>query len=98
MKYARIIRPITTEKSTRLSESKQYTLWVSSKTTKIDVKRAFIEMYGEKPVSVNMMNVVKKVRMIGKGRVMTKRPLMKKAIVKVNSKKGIDINKLKLED
>jgi len=97
MKFTKIIKPIITEKATRLSANKQYTFWVARDATKVDVAHAFKEMYGEKPVSVNIINVNKKTRIVGRGRIMTKRPYMKKAIVRVAGKKGIDINKFKFE-
>ncbi len=95
MEFTKIIKPIVTEKASRLGANKQYTFWVTQEATKIDVARAFKELYGEKPKSVNLINVGRKLRLIGRGRIMTKRPYMKKAIVRVDTKKGIDINKIK---
>lgn len=95
MKYAKIIKPIVTEKAARLGTNKQYTFLVTQETTKVDVAQAFKELYGEKPSKINIINVGRKIRLVGRGRTMTKRPYMKKAIVRVDSKKGIDINKIK---
>ncbi|MBI5152227.1 50S ribosomal protein L23 [Candidatus Peregrinibacteria bacterium] len=98
MKYTKILKPIVTEKATRLGAAKQYTFWVTQEATKVDVADAFRELYGEKPRSINIINVDRKIRLVGRGRTMMKRPYMKKAIIRIDSKKGIDVNKIKFEE
>lgn len=98
MNYTKILKPIATEKATRMSGNKKYTFLVTQEATKIDVKQAFKELYGEKPTKINIINVDRKTRLVGRGRTMTKRPYMRKAIVTIKSKKGIDVNKIKFEE
>lgn len=90
-----IIQPIVTEKSSRTQEGKRYTFLVNKKATKIDIKNAIKEIYGVEAAEVKTMILPKKVRVIGKGREITKRPVYKKAIVTLKGGKTIDPNKFK---
>ena len=42
-----IIKPIVTEKAIKLSDKMTYSFYVHSKATKIDVKMAVKELYGQ---------------------------------------------------
>jgi large subunit ribosomal protein L23 len=93
--YSTIIQPIVTEKSANAQTRGQYTFLVQKTATKIDIKHAVKRLYGVDVDNVRTMVAPKKVRLI-KGRYqMTKRPVMKKAIVTLKNKKTIDPNKLK---
>lgn len=91
-----IMQPVLTEKSTVKQEKGQYTFYVRKEATKIDVENAFKLMFGEKPGKIRIINLPKKTRLIGRGRKMTKRGNIKKAIVFTKKGKKIDINKFKI--
>lgn len=90
-----IIRSITTEKSSLAQASKRYSFLVTQDTTKIDVKKAIKETYGVDAAKVQVSIMPKKVRSIGRGRVFTKRPKMKRVTVTIKGGKTIDPNKFK---
>jgi large subunit ribosomal protein L23 len=52
-----IIRPIITEKNTRLNEDSKYIFEVAMETNKIEVKKAIEEIFGVNVTSVNIINV-----------------------------------------
>lgn len=60
--YQIIIRPIVTEKNTRLNEQGKYTFEVAIETNKIEVKKAIEEIFGVQVQSVNIVNVKGKLR------------------------------------
>ena len=93
--YSKILQPVITEKSTIKQEQGQYTFYISSEATKIDIQKAFTTMFGVKPEKVRIINEPKKIRMIGRSKFMTKRHRRKKAVVYTKNKK-IDINKFKI--
>lgn len=94
--YSNIIKPVLTEKSSAQQEMGKYTFIVPrARTTKIDIKAAFEKIYGVKVDSVKIIISPKKIRQAGK-KIITKRPLLKKAIVTTMDKKPVDINKIKL--
>ncbi|MBI4975550.1 50S ribosomal protein L23 [Candidatus Peregrinibacteria bacterium] len=82
-----IIRPLVTEKSSNMQGNKQYSFAVRKETTKIDMKRSIKELYGEDVKEVRMMIIPSKKRLMGKGKILTKRALTKKAIVTLKDKK-----------
>lgn len=91
-----IIRPVITEKALKLSEHLTYTFYVHPKATKIDVKMAVKELYGKDVATVQMTRNPEKTRG-GRGRVVTKRQAMKKAIVKLKGGAKIDLTKVTKE-
>jgi large subunit ribosomal protein L23 len=71
--YRIIVRPMLTEKSVRLTKSKQYTFRVAMDANKIEIAQAIEELYAKdkvKVASVNTMHVRGKERRIigSKGR------------------------------
>ena len=90
-----IIRSIVTEKASNQQADGHYTFQVAKDATKIDIKRAIKEIYGVDTDRVRMQIMPKKTRLVGRGRVWTKRPIMKKAIITLKGKKTIDPNKIK---
>ena len=60
--YKIIIRPIITEKNTRLNEDGKYTFEVAMETNKIEVKKAIETIFGVKVKSVNIVNVKGKLK------------------------------------
>lgn len=92
-----IIEPVTTEKTTALQQNGQYVFKVSNSANKLQVKKMFELMYGTKVGNVQIMVVPRKTRLIKKGRVYTKRPVHKKAIITLKKgEKPIDIHKINL--
>ncbi|MBD3360340.1 50S ribosomal protein L23 [Candidatus Peregrinibacteria bacterium] len=90
-----IIRTLMTEKASQQQAKGQYIFQVSKDATKIDVKNAIREIYGVEADKVRIMITPKKERLLARGRVWTKRPVIKKALVSIKDKKTIDPNKIK---
>lgn len=86
------IEPIITEKSNLESQKLQFTFKVPANLNKIEIAKAMTALTGVEATKVRVINVNKKERLIGRSKVMTKRPQMKKAIV--SFKEAIDLNKL----
>jgi large subunit ribosomal protein L23 len=57
-----IIRPLITEKNTRLGELNKYVFEVAMSTNKIEVKKAIEEVFGVVVKDVNIVNVRGKLR------------------------------------
>jgi len=93
--YDVIIRNVVTEKSSENHSLGQYVFEVNKDATKIDVKNAFKAIYGVDANTVNMIISPKKTRLIGRGKLFTKRRVKKKAIVRTKNGVTIDINKIK---
>ncbi|MEA3452885.1 MAG: 50S ribosomal protein L23 [Patescibacteria group bacterium] len=83
-------RPHITEKATELTSENQYMFRVSSRSNKIEIKKAVSDVYGVKVESVRIINVPPKKRRLGKTQGWRKG--YKKAIVKI--KKGQEIEVL----
>ena len=90
-----LIAPVVTEKSTDAQSQSKYTFRVHPDATKIDIMNAVKAAYGADAKAVNIVPVLKKVRLVGRGKTITKRPAAKKAIVTLSSGQSIDFNKLK---
>ncbi len=87
--------PVVTEKSTNGHADRKYTFLVHPDATKVEIAQAVSDAYGVKVDSVNVNKVLKKTRLIGRGRTMTKRHAAKKAVVTLKEKESIDFNKFK---
>ncbi len=83
--YDILRRPIITEKSMQTEynrageEINKYTFAVDKSANKIEIKKAVEEVFGVKVAAVNTMNVVGKVKRMGRSQ--GKRPDWKKAVV-----------------
>jgi large subunit ribosomal protein L23 len=60
--YKIILRPVITEKNTRLNEQGQYTFEVAQEANKIEIKKAIEELFGVTVKSVNTLNQRGKLR------------------------------------
>ena len=60
--YKIILRPVVTEKNTRLNEQNQYTFEVAQEANKIEIKKAIEEIFGVTVKSVNTINQRGKLR------------------------------------
>jgi ribosomal protein L23 len=73
----------------------KYTFVVHSNASKDDITKAVKEFYGADVSSVNIIKLPKKIRIIGRGKEMTKRRPTKKAIVTLPAGKTLDFNAIK---
>lgn len=87
--YEVLVRPIITEKNVKLSETRKYVFEVAQDANKIDVKNAVEEAFKVKVVDVNIINVRKKPRKVGKYEGL--KPAVRKAIVTLGDKDKLDI-------
>ncbi len=76
-----IIKPIITEDSMNEMANKKYTFVVDRRANKVEVKRAVEEVFGVKVEKVNTMNMMGKMKRMGRNQ--GKRADWKKAIVKL---------------
>ncbi len=93
-----IVGPVETEKSERMKASdRTYTIKVAPNATKIDVKSALKKYYDIDATSVRVMRTTSKTRTVGRGKVITKRKLYKKAMVTISQKsKPLDVANFKI--
>jgi large subunit ribosomal protein L23 len=84
-----LIKPIVTEKSAYLGSLNQYIFEVSSEANKIMVKKAVENIYGVKPIKVNIINVLGKDVRFGRTRGRTKD--RKKAVVTLREGDKLDV-------
>ena len=91
-----IIRPIVTEKATKLGEKFIYAFYVNTKATKVDVKKAVKEIYGHNVDNVRMIVCPSKTKLMRRA-IVDKRPPMKKALVTLKGKKKMDVTKVAKE-
>ena len=90
-----IIEPITTEKSTMLSDKGKYVFRIRRDATKVDVKNAVKSVYGADVSKVTISYIRPKTRLARGRHVYEKRGLSKKATVTIKDGKSIDITKFK---
>lgn len=76
-----ILRPVVTEKATRLMEENKYTFLVPLTVNKVQIRQAVEQIFKVKVTDVNTMRILGKVKRMG--RTQGKRPDYKKAIVKL---------------
>ena len=88
--YKIIIKPIVTEKATKLSEFNKVVFEVASKSNKIDIKGAVEKLFSVKVKAVNIINIKGKVKRF-KG-VLGKRNDIKKAVITLEEGNTIDIS------
>ena len=88
--YKIILKPIVTEKATKLSEFNKVVFEVASTTNKIDVKSAVEKLFSVKVKAVNIINIKGKVKRF-KG-VLGKRKDLKKAVITLEEGNTIDIS------
>ena len=84
-----LVKPLVTEKGSTMSASGKYLFAIANKSNKIEVEKAILEAYGIKPLKVNIINVLGKIKK--RGRVVGKRKDWKKAIVTLPKGKTIQI-------
>ena len=91
-----IVGTLVTEKTERLKGQRSYTVQVSPEATKVDIARALITHFGVEPVSVRIILVRPKTRVVGAGKTITKRHRSKKAVVTLaKDSKPLDLTTFK---
>jgi large subunit ribosomal protein L23 len=84
-----LVSPLVTEKATVLSEHNKYVFIVSTSANKIAIAKAIHDVYGVKPVAVNIANVSGK--KVARGRIKGVRSDWRKAIVTLKKGETIKI-------
>lgn len=87
--YEIVKRPLITEKTTKLVEQNKYTFEVMQGVNKIEVKNAVEALYKVTVEQVNIINVRKKQRRVGKYTGF--RPAIRKAIVTLAKGDTLDV-------
>ena len=90
--YDIIIRPLITEKSTKLIEERKYTFEVKPGSNKVEVAKAVEAMWNVHVTKVNMMNPPRKTRRVGKYEGL--RPAVQKAVVTLAKGDKLDVFEL----
>ena len=90
--YDIIVRPLITEKTTRLIEENKYTFEVKQGSNKVEVAKAVEELWQVKVVAVNMINTQRKTRRVGKYEGL--RPAVQKAVVTLAKGDKLDVFEL----
>tara|TARA_B100000401_G_C52754776_1_gene695117 strand:- start:317 stop:646 length:330 start_codon:yes stop_codon:yes gene_type:complete len=88
--YKTILKPVITEKATRLSEFNKVVFLVSESSNKLEVKYSIEKIFSVKVRSVNIINIKGKSKRF-KG-IMGKRNDIKKAIVTLETGNTIDLS------
>ena len=88
--YKIILKPIVTEKATKLSEFNKVVFEVSNKSNKFEIKSAVEKLFSVKVKSVNIINIKGKVKRF-KG-MLGKRNDIKKAVITLEEGNTIDIS------
>jgi large subunit ribosomal protein L23 len=89
MAYKVLVKPLVTEKGANFATSGKYLFEVAGSTNKVEVKKAIEDVYGIKPLDVNIMNVLGKAKRVG--RIKGKRKDWKKAIITLPKGKTINV-------
>ncbi len=87
--YRVLVKPMITEKAAHLNSINQYVFMVETSANKISVAKAVEEVYGVRPVSVNVIKMEGK--KVNRGRITGKRKDFKKAIVTLKKGESISI-------
>lgn len=88
--YKVLLSPHVTEKATELGERNKYVFKVRPNTNKIEIKKGVESLYGVDVVGVNIINIHRKKRRVGRRREGWKKGY-KKAIVKVKKGQKIEV-------
>src|SRR3989344_1672742 len=85
--YAVLLKPLVTEKATDLGKLNQYVFAVAKDANKISVAKAVWQLYGVKPIRVNLLN--QRGKAVSRGRISGRRRDWKKAVVTLPAGKQI---------
>ncbi len=87
--YKILIKPLISEKAANMGAEDKYVFMVNRKTNKIMVKKAIEQVYGIKPLAVNIIN--NKGKKVRSGRIVGRRSDWKKAVITLPRGKSIQI-------
>ncbi|PIR13495.1 50S ribosomal protein L23 [Candidatus Falkowbacteria bacterium CG11_big_fil_rev_8_21_14_0_20_39_10] len=87
--YKILVKPLVTEKAADLSKENKYVFEVNLGVNKIEIAKAVEEIYGIKPLSVNIIKASGK--SVRYGRTQGRKKNWKKAIIKLPAGKDIKI-------
>jgi len=90
-----LLAPVVTEKTSLRQEGGVYTFRVHPDANKIQVAEAVKDAYGVNVAQVRILTLPGKVRLVGRGRTRQKRAASKRALVRLESGKTLDFNKVK---
>jgi len=82
-------KPHISEKATQLSSENKYVFKVSSYSNKIEIKKAIEDLFGVSVITVNIVNIPRKKKKLGKYSGWKKG--FKKAIVEIKKGQQIDV-------
>lgn len=88
--YKILVKPLVTEKSAVAESMNKYSFVVMAGASKFQIKKAVEDVYGVKPIIVNIINV--EGRRVRFGRTQGRRSDFKKAVVTLPKGKIIDIH------
>lgn len=87
--YKILARPLVTEKGSMLNAAGKYIFEVAKEANKIEIAKAISEVYGVKPIDINVINYEgKKAR---RGKITGKRKNWKKAIITLPKGESIQV-------
>lgn len=92
-----ILKPVVTEKATGHEKEGKYQFIVRKDVTKVDIKSAFLKLYGMSVVKVNVINTPGKTKIGRTRREVTKKRTFKKVIITTKGKKTLDVLKPKMK-
>lgn len=87
--YKILLKPLVTEKAANLGTENKYVFAVASKANKVEIAKAVKEVYGIKPISVNIIKMSGK--NVRSGRIIGKRKDWKKAIIALPKGESIKV-------
>lgn len=87
--YKILIRPLITEKTSFLGQYNQYVFEITPKANKIEIARAFKNLYGIKPISINIMKI--KGKEVRYGRTSGRTKNRKKAVITLKQGEKIEV-------
>lgn len=89
--YAVLVKPVVSEKGAHSSIYDTYAFVVKREANKIEVAKAFWALYNVKPLAVRTALMPAKSKRAGRGRALGRRPVWKKALIRVSKGSKVDI-------
>jgi len=86
-----LLRPVVSEKASRLQQLGQYTFALRSNLTKIDVKKAIEATYGVKVIGVNLRNLPRKT--LRRGRIIGQTRVRRQVVVRLAKGQSLELTK-----
>ena len=87
--YKHLIRPVISEKASGLGMYNQYIFEVAPKSNKVEIKKAIENLYGVKPIKINISNM--RGKNVRRGRNVGRLRNWKKAIITLKQGDKIDV-------